>query len=80
MPPPPPITKPSRVASKARAAVVGVSLYFDDIAPIASKRHDSVQSTSSPPPAKTMSCLPIWICSMPLPMQCSVVEQAEVIE
>jgi hypothetical protein len=55
-------------------------LYFELIAPIASKRHDSVQSSSSPPPAKTMSCLPHWICSAPLPMQCAEVEQAEVIE
>ena len=51
-----------------------------DIAPMASNRHDSVQSSSSPPPAKTMSCLPIWICSLALPMQCALVEQAEEIE
>jgi len=27
-----------------------------------------------------MSCLPSWISSMPLPMQCAEVEQAEEIE
>ena len=80
MPPPPAMTKPSRVASKARLAVSGVSLYFELIAPMASNRQESVQSSSSPPPAKTMSCLPSWICSTPLPMQCAEVEQAEVIE
>jgi len=74
------MTKPSRVASKGRLAVSGVSLYFELIAPIASNRQLSVQCSSSPPPAKTMSCLPIWISSAPLPMQCAEVEQAEVIE
>ena len=38
-----------------------MSLYFDDIAPMASNSTDSVQSSSSQPPAKIMSCLPIWI-------------------
>jgi hypothetical protein len=47
---------------------------------MASNRQESVQSSSSPPPANTMSCLPHWICSTPLPMQCAEVEQAEVIE
>ena len=44
-------------------ALAGVSLYFDDIAPIASNSTDSVQSSSSQPPANTTSCLPIWIVS-----------------
>jgi len=55
-------------------------LYFDDIAPIASNRFDMVQSRSSWPPAKMMSCLPSWIISMALPMQCAEVEQADEIE
>ncbi len=41
----------------------GVSLNFDDIAPIASKSTESVQSSSSQPPAKIMSCLPSWMVS-----------------
>ena len=36
--------------------------------------------TSSPPPAKTMSCLPIWMSSAPWPMQWALVEQAELME
>ena len=36
-----------RPASKARDALSGVSLYLLDIAPIASNRHDRVQSNSS---------------------------------
>jgi len=80
MPPPPEITKPSRSASKARLARSGVSLNFALIAPMASKRHERVQSSSSPPPANIRSCLPIMICSAALPMQWSEVEQAEVIE
>ncbi len=80
MPPPPEITNPSRFSSKARLAFSGVSLNLDDIAPIASNRHDSVQSSSSPPPANITSCLPSMICSAALPMQCSEVEQADVIE
>jgi hypothetical protein len=39
-----------------------------------------VQSSSSPPPAKTMSCLPHWISSAPLPMQCALVAQADEID
>ncbi len=74
------MTNPSRAASNGREAASGRSLNFEDIAPIASKRQDSVQCTSSPPPAKITSCLPIWICSTALPMQCREVEQAEVIE
>ena len=80
MAPPPAITNPSRSASKAREAFVGVSLYFELMAPIASNRQDSVQSNSSPPPANMTSCLPSMICSAADPMQCSDVEQAEVIE
>ena len=38
-----------------------MSLYFDDIAPMASNSTDSVQSSSSQPPANMMSCLPHWI-------------------
>jgi hypothetical protein len=55
-------------------------LYFELIAPMASKSEESVQSSSSPPPAKTMSCLSHCISSAPLPMQCADVEQADVIE
>jgi hypothetical protein len=53
---------------------------LDDIAPIASKRHDSVQSSSSPPPANMMSWLPSATCCAAMPMQCSDVEQADVME
>ena len=42
---------------------------------------ESVQSSSSQPPANTTSCLPrAWICSAAAPMQCSPVVQAEAIE
>ncbi|MNI97882.1 hypothetical protein D3C73_1566110 [compost metagenome] len=53
---------------------------MEDMAPMASNRALSVQSRSSWPPAKTMSCLPSMICSMPLPMQCLEVAQAAVME
>ena len=39
------------------------------MAPIASNITESVQSSSSQPPANTMSCLPMAICSKPAPMQ-----------
>ena len=47
---------------------------------MASNSTVSDQCSSSPPPAKTMSCLPVWISSAPLPTQCAEVEQAEEIE
>ena len=62
------------------AWVLAIVVTFLFSAPIASKRQERVQSSSSPPPAKTMSCLPHWICSTPLPMQWAEVEQAEVME
>ena len=37
---------------------------------MASNRTDSVQSSSSQPPANITSCLPYWIISAALPMQC----------
>ena len=80
MPPPPAMTKPSRLASKAREALVPGSLYFEDIAPIASNSSDSSQLSSSPPPAKTTSCWPQAISCAAWPMQCALVAQAEVIE
>jgi hypothetical protein len=80
MPAPPAMTKPSRSASKAREARCGVSLYLEDMAPMASNRTESVQSSSSPPPANITSCLPHWICSAAAPMQCSDVVQAELME
>ena len=46
-----------------RDAVSGVSLYLDDSAPMASNISVSVQCSSSPPPANTISCLPNWISS-----------------
>jgi len=58
----------------------GVALKCVDIAPIASKRSDSVQSSSSQPPANMTSCLPHWINSVALPMQCALVAQADEIE
>ncbi len=57
-----------------------MSLYLLDSAPMESNNTESDQWTSSPPPAKTMSCLPNWIGSLALPMQCALVEQAEEIE
>jgi hypothetical protein len=74
------MTNPSRSASNAREARSGVSLNFDDIAPIASKRQESVQSSSSPPPANMTSCWPSATCCAAMPMQWSEVEQAEVME
>ena len=58
----------------------GVSLYWVDNAPMASNRNDWLQCSSSPPPAKTMSCLPSWICSTAVPMQWALVAHAEEIE
>ena len=42
---------------------MGSSLKFDDSAPIASKRLDELQCSSSPPPAITISCCPDLIKS-----------------
>ena len=47
---------------------------------MASNRQLWLQCSSSPPPAKTTSCLPSWICSMAWPMQWALVAQAEEIE
>ena len=60
---PPSVTSSRSPLSKAREARAGVSLYFVDIAPMASKSADKVQSSSSQPPAKTTSCLPIRMLS-----------------
>jgi hypothetical protein len=57
-----------------------VSLYLVDSAPMASNSQAISQHSSSPPPAKTMSCLPSWICSTALPIQCAEVAQAELME
>ena len=57
-----------------------MSLYFEDIAPMASKRQLSVQSSSSPPPANMMSWRPARIMSAAAPMQCAEVAQAAEIE
>ena len=51
-----------------------------DMAPMASNRTDRVQSSSSQPPAKIMSCLPMAICSAPAPMQWVEVAHAEEME
>ena len=47
---------------------------------MASNRTDSVQSSSSQPPANITSCLPHWIISAALPMQWAEVAQADEIE
>ena len=62
MPPPPAITNPSRVWSKARDAVLGESLYWVESAPIASNIAVNSQHSFSPAPANMTSCLPSWIC------------------
>jgi len=49
-------------------------------APIASNMTEKPQSSASPAPQKTTSCLLSWICSMPTPMQCAPVEHADEIE
>ena len=59
---------------------LGVSLNRLVMAPMASNMFDKVQSSSSQPPAKTMSCLPHWIVSAALPMQWLEVAQADEIE
>ena len=74
------MTNPSRSASYARDATAGVSLYLLESAPIASNKMDIVQCVSSPPPAKTISCWPWRIKSYALPIQCKLVEHAELIE
>jgi radical SAM superfamily enzyme YgiQ (UPF0313 family) len=48
--------------------------------PMASNIIASVQSSSSPPPAKIKSCLSHCICSIAFPMQWVLVAQAEVME
>ena len=68
------------MVERFREALVGVSLYWLDSAPMASNSTESVQCSSSPPPARTTSCLPHWISSAPLPMQWALVEQAELME
>ena len=50
------------------------------MAPMASNSTDKVQSRSSQPPANITSCLPYWIISAALPMQCDDVAQAEEME
>src|SRR5262249_61269166 len=50
------------------------------MAPMASNSTESVQSSSSQPPAKITSCLPIWMISAALPMQWVDVAQADEIE
>mmetsp|Transcript_58622 Transcript_58622/g.117744 ORF Transcript_58622/g.117744 Transcript_58622/m.117744 type:complete len:320 (-) Transcript_58622:15-974(-) len=80
MPPPPEITNPSRDLSKARLAVSGTSLYLVERAPMASNMALNCQLSASPAPANTMSALPSWICSIPVPMQCAPVEHADEIE
>src|SRR5438309_2331606 len=50
------------------------------MAPIASNSSERVQSTSSQPPAKTMSCRPAAISPAPTPIQWVEVAQAEVME
>ncbi|MCY1449417.1 hypothetical protein D9M71_661510 [compost metagenome] len=55
-------------------------MYWVERAPMASNRQLWLQCSSSPPPANTTSCLPSWICSMALPMQCALVAQAEAME
>jgi hypothetical protein len=62
------------------ARPLGVSLNFDDMAPMASNSTESVHSSSSPPPANMRSALPSWMVSTALPMQWAEVEQAELIE
>ena len=74
------MTNPSRFLSYAREAVCGRSLYFDDMAPMASNRTERVQSSSSHPPAKMTSCLPSWMISYALPMQWFDVAQADDME
>ena len=48
--------------------------------PIASNIQAERQPPLSPAPQKTISCLPSWICSMPVPMQWALVAHAEPIE
>ena len=57
-----------------------MSLNFEDIAPIASKSTESVQSSSSQPPAKMTSWRPPAMISAALPMQWFDVAQADEIE
>jgi hypothetical protein len=47
---------------------------------MASNSTDSVQSSSSQPPANITSCLPHWISLAALPMQWFEVAQADEIE
>ena len=80
MPPPPAITKPSRLVSYGREADAGVSLWLLESAPIASNSTVMPQCSSSPPPANITSCTPWRIMSAAAPMQCAEVAQAAEIE
>ena len=57
-----------------------MSLNLEDMAPMASNSTESVQSSSSQPPANIRSCLPHWISSAALPMVRALVAQADEIE
>ena len=61
-------------------AVVGVSLRWVESAPMASNCAVMPQCSSSPPPARTMSCAPWRMRSAPAPMQCADVAQAALME
>ena len=65
IPDPPAITNPSLFLSYGREACVGVSLNFEESAPIASNKLEELQCSSSPPPAIIISCCPDLIKSAP---------------
>jgi hypothetical protein len=68
--------EPVAIRVVGREARSGVSLKCVDSAPIASNWQVMPQCSSSPPPAKTMSCAPRRIRSAAAPMQCAEVAQA----
>ena len=77
MPPPSPITKPSRVASNGRDAVSGDSLRSDSAFMFAKPPIAIGVTVASEPPVIMTSASPYWIVRNASPIACALVAQAE---
>ena len=79
MPPPSPITKPSRVASNGRDAVSGDSLRSESAFMFAKPPIAIGVTVASEPPVITMSASPYWIVRNASPIACALVAHAEIV-
>ncbi len=79
MPPPSPITKPSRVASNGRDAVSGESLRSDSAFMFAKPPIAIGVTVASDPPVMTTSASPYWMVRNASPIACALVAQAEIV-